>query len=746
STPTLWALPTRARPKNKIYLIFTYLILCLKIKTDLTQLNPSKNLNLPKLQPYHDGILFFINFEVHSKHNIFAYVHLVPFLRILIPFIFGILAYHHKINGYLILAIAIFGALLYLTASILKKQAKITLNNEVLAGIGILLCLLSLGYLHTFLYNTKPKNHVSHFNEKVITLKGVWKSDIRRSSYTNQFYLNATHVQYQKQWIPVTGKVLLKTKLIDYPKIKYGDTVVLYQVRLQSTPSAQLPYQFDYAKYLFYMRVYSIIYLYEQNEADTNKIKIISNPSWSIFKTIQGIKEQLLKIYENLPTEREQAVAKALVLGYQDDIDFDTQQDYIITGSLHILAVSGMHVGLIYLAVFSLLQYIPYINRKLWLKAVLTSVLVIFYAFLSGASPSIMRAAIMFSFVLGGKVLQRYQNIYNTLCVVLFCMLLYNPNDIFNLGMLLSFAAVIGIVALAPAIQNAISIPDYTQYNYGLKRLAFWVIKQIWVLTSVCIAAQLFTLPISLYFFYQFPTYFLLSNLIIVPISTLALFLGIILLFVHWIPFVGAWVTQILFYLLYSMNEIIDFLAKLPYSTISPLPVTFWGAVFLMITVSAMSVYFLHRKKIFWWIGCISVLAFCCTEAYRHYKHYQAHWVTFKIGKNTALMYVSPYRKAVAFVPQKALKNTVGLYYVSGAYLAYHGLNKAEVYPYSPSIQTELWHKRYDISPNAFLEATYEYSKGKVRFTQYHKQKVITLYKDKVVSGLENIASGKITF
>lgn len=653
-------------------------------------------------------------------------MHAVPFLRVFIPFVLGVLLWHYEIPKLSAWVAGTAGITLYFTGYLLKKRA-LNLKYDVVQGTGILLCLYALGWVHTYYYNQKPENHVSVFNDKTVTLKTVWKSEIRRSAYTNQFYLNATHIQYNNTWIPITGKLLLKTKLIDYPRVKYGDTILLKNVRLQSVPEKQLPYQFDYGKYLSYQRVYSIVYLYEQNEADADKISVIANPKWYFFEGLQSIKHYLLNIYENLPQEREQAVAKALVLGYQDDIDFDTQQDYTITGSLHILAVSGMHVGLIYIAVFSMLQYVPYVNRKLWLKALITAVLVIFYAFLSGASPSIMRAAIMFSFVLGGRVLQRYQNIYNTLAVVFFCMLLYNPNDVFNVGMLLSFAAVVGIVALTPSIQNWIKVPDYTQYNVGIKRIWFWLMYQIWLLISVCIAAQLFTLPISLYFFYQFPTYFLLSNLIVVPVSTIALFLGIILLFVHFIPFLGAFTAKILFYLLFYMNEIIDFLAKLPYASLAPLPVTFWGAVFLMIIVSALSVYFIHYQKTFFWVGLAALLAFCTTESYRHYTHYQPHWVQFKTGKNTVLMYVSPYKKAVAFVPYKVLKNTIGINYVSGAYLAYHGIKQTEVYPYTPSSEKEILTKSYTLNENNAIEITCTAKKGRLCVIQNGKKHFYTL-------------------
>lgn len=670
-------------------------------------------------------------------------MHVVPFLRIFIPFVLGVVLWHYGLPSKIVYILGILGIVLCISGYVLKKY-KSKPYYDVMLGIGILLCIFVLGWVHTHYYNQIPENHVSRFNKNTVTLKTVWKSDIRRSPYTNQFYLTATHIQYKDKWIPVTGKVLLKTKLIDYPKVKYGDTIILNEVKLQPVPDKQLPYQFDYKKYLAYQRVYSLVYLYQQNPSDVNKIVIISNPKWYVFEGLQHIKAQLLSVYENLPYQREQAVAKALVLGYQDDIDADTEQDYIITGSLHILAVSGMHVGLIYLAVFSLLQYVPYVNRKLWLKALITSFLVIFYAYLSGASPSIMRAAIMFSFVLGGRVLQRYQNIYNTLCVVFFCMLLYNPNDVFNVGMLLSFAAVVGIVALTPSIENWISIPDYTQYNFGIKRIGFWLAKQIWLLISVCIAAQLFTLPVSLYFFYQFPTYFLLSNLIVVPISTMALFLGIILLFVHFIPLVGGFTAKILFYLLYSMNEIIDFLAKLPYSSIAPLPVTLVGAICLMVIISAMSIYFMHYQKSFFWIGLLGCLGFCCSEAYRHYTHYQTHWISFKLGRNTVLMYVCPYKGSVAFVPHSSLKNTIGLNYVSGGYLAYHGIRKTEIYPYAS--EKKILSVRYELNKDNQIEIVSYERAGKICIIENNKNLVFSIKKDKIERSLSDLPSGKIVF
>jgi competence protein ComEC len=211
---------------------------------------------------------------------------------------------------------------------------------------------------------------------------------------------------------------------------------------------------------------------------------------------------------------KESAIAVALLVGEEIDIDDTISDAYAATGTLHVLAVSGMHVGLIYMLLrvcFSLL-----LKRKWgpWLYYPVVLVLVWMFTLVAGAAPSIVRAATMCSIMLAAQWSDRRNQGFGALGASLFLMLLPNPWQLYEPGLQLSFCAVLGIVWLQKSIRLWVEPPN---------RVLFW----IWELTSVSVAAQIMTLPVSLFYFGQFPNYFLLANLVVIPLTTMSVYIGI---------------------------------------------------------------------------------------------------------------------------------------------------------------------------------------------------------------------------
>lgn len=202
--------------------------------------------------------------------------------------------------------------------------------------------------------------------------------------------------------------------------------------------------------------------------------------------------------------EEELGVIQALLLGKRDDISENTYNNYTNAGAVHILAVSGLHVGIILLLLEFFLSPLARLPKGKTLKLLLVVLLLWGYAFVAGLSPSIVRAVTMFSFVAYALYLNRPANSFNIIALSMLFILLVKPLFLFQVGFQMSYAAVFAIVWIYPKLQK-FWFPD----NF--------IIRKTWQLLSVSAAAQLGVLPISLFYFHQFPALFFISNLLIIP-------------------------------------------------------------------------------------------------------------------------------------------------------------------------------------------------------------------------------------
>ena len=244
----------------------------------------------------------------------------------------------------------------------------------------------------------------------------------------------------------------------------------------------------------------------------------------------------------------------------KDELDFEVKQAYAAAGAMHVLAVSGLHVGIIFLILNTLLAILDTSKKGRIVKAIILLISLWSYAMITGLSPSVLRAATMFSFVIMGTVLNRSSSIYNTLAASAFFILIINPNLLFEVGFQLSYVAVLGIVYLQPLIYKRI----YTRW---------WLLDKVWAITAVSIAAQIATLPLTLFYFNQFPVYFMLSNLLVIPSAAVILILGILLFIASPIPFISESIGWVLNKFIEGLNFGIKEIEVLPNSLIEGLSI-----------------------------------------------------------------------------------------------------------------------------------------------------------------------------
>ena len=245
-------------------------------------------------------------------------------------------------------------------------------------------------------------------------------------------------------------------------------------------------------------------------------------------------------------------IALALLLGQKESLGKEVKQAYSATGTQHILAVSGLHVGIIYSILLFPLTYFKQEGHALRKSYLLLVVALIWtYALMTGFSPSVVRAVVMFSLVTLGQMRKRKPSIWNILAFSALLLLVLDPAVQTDLGFQLSYLAVAGIVGLQPIL------------------LRMWapsnrVLDYFWQMATVTLAAQLITSPLTLHYFHTFPTYFLVANLLIVPLSYLILCAGVPFLLLAWIPMVGSRLGAIVDFLLFVQNEITYTLQDLP--------------------------------------------------------------------------------------------------------------------------------------------------------------------------------------
>lgn len=425
--------------------------------------------------------------------------------------------------------------------------------------------------------------------------------------------------------LPVIGKCLFYFKKSPQSlNIKYGDRLIVSNTVRNLKPPSN-PDEFNYAKYLSFHNINHQGYLKEGEWSLSGR-----NRGSRILASIYGLRsEMLLLIQKHLDSEDSRAVANALLLGYKENLDSEIKSFYASTGAMHVLAVSGLHVGIIYLVFSGFLGIVFRFRQVKYVKPILLLCLIWAYAILTGLSPSVIRACTMFSFIIIGGSLNKPINIYSSICGSAFLLLIIDPYLITETGFLLSYFAVLGIVYLQPKL-------------YKLIYFRRWLPDRIWAITCVSISAQLATFPISILFFHQFPTYFLVSNLIVIPAAVLILYSGILLFTFSWIPGLVEWIGIWLNFLINALNTAIRWMGSLPYTTISPLTVDIPSTLLIYSLIISL-LWFSEVKKpavLYWSLG-ITILLVCLFNWQWLQNQRHSEWIVYNVPKSTAINLIS---------------------------------------------------------------------------------------------------------
>lgn len=266
--------------------------------------------------------------------------------------------------------------------------------------------------------------------------------------------------------------------------------------------------------------------------------------------------------------EKEAGLAEALLIGYKNDLDKKLVQSYTNTGVVHVIAISGLHVGLIYSILLMLLVPLTAHRYARWMRPFLLLAGLWIFSLLAGGAPSVVRSTVMFSGIVLGKSLRKGNSIYNSLAASAFLLLCYNPLWLWEVGFQLSYLAVLSIVMFMNPIYNLL----YVQNK---------MLDPLWKMAAITLSAQILTTPVCLYYFHQFPNLFLITNIVAVPLSSLILAGELLLCGLAFFPAAAAFTGQILEWLIRCLNSFITYMEKMPFALSTGLGISIYQVIIL---------------------------------------------------------------------------------------------------------------------------------------------------------------------
>lgn len=440
----------------------------------------------------------------------------IPLARILVAYLAGILGllqglsipFLHHYFGVSLLALV--GTAWWRTVA--RASAPF---RDVMYSISLAAFLFLLAFESAFLYDARTSpDHYTHYSETGEQLLLVTVSDIpvsREKTLKVPCLVNA--IQHHGSWQVVHGQIVVYVKQPFHAALTPGDEVMV-QGKLSALQPPQNPGEVNYQQILGRKNLFHTAYVLPAQFIPTGR----TGTCGALQRLAFELRSTVVNTLRHAGLSQDAfSICAALLIGYDDEIDGTVMQQFSHSGTLHILSVSGMHTGILYAVLSLLVDVIDRQQRFPRIRAFVVIAVLLLFSAVTGFSPSVLRASLMLSLVLVGKAMHRQGNSYNTLLFSAFLLLFYDPYLIADVGFLLSYLAVFGIMYLYP-IMRPIWMPE--------NRL----LKFCWELTLMSVAATLFTLPLTLYCFHQFPLWFIASNLLVIPLSTALMAVAFLLL------------------------------------------------------------------------------------------------------------------------------------------------------------------------------------------------------------------------
>ncbi len=443
-------------------------------------------------------------------------IHINPFYKFIFSFIGGILiGFHSPVSLSLervLMAIITLSCVLFILQFIRR------ISWHFLGGICVNALFVCAGTLLWMAH--QPNYQAKHLVNSYKTgtqIEGYISSLSSQTPYFYRFNLTATHLIEDQSKYNTSGElvVYLSKEITEERSLYPGKKMLIAQPLKEINPPKQTG-DFNYKAYLANKGIFHQVFV-----KNPSKIFILKDAHRSLkILALKAQKQLLEKLQASIDVDENFSIGAALLLGYKKHIDDQTYKAFQYSGAMHVLAVSGLHVGIVFFFLLMVFSLFGNGRKRQIVRYIIIMILLWIYAFITGLSPSVCRAVTMFSLYGVGKIFNRQVSVVNIVLCSAFILLLIRPHYLFDIGFQLSYAAVFGIVYFYP-IFKAWFTPKfgYAWLNKG--------VRYLWNLTCVSLAAQLATLPLSMYYFGIFPKYSLLTNLIVIPLVSIILSVGL---------------------------------------------------------------------------------------------------------------------------------------------------------------------------------------------------------------------------
>ena len=550
----------------------------------------------------------------------------MPFVRLIIPLIAGIIIQFY--NGFSLLVlfnlltISIVGLFLFLLLNVSQRY-----TFRWLQGTFLHVALMAAGAIIIYQKDIKnDKQWVGKYSADTMAVLATLQEPLVSKAKSFKAEATIEAVKTNGNWHKAKGRLLLYfgKDSSHTPALNYGSQVV-FTKPLQLIKNSGNPGNFNYRQFNAFKDIYHQVFLKPEEYAITTTSQKNGFQQW-LFNVRSFV---ISKLQQYIPGNKEAGVAEALLIGYRDDLDKDLVQAYSNTGVVHIIAISGLHLGMIYAVL--VLFFRPFKKQRWakWLKPIVVLAVLWVFTFLAGAVPSIMRSAVMFTFIILGETIDRKSSVYNTLASSAFVMLCYNPYFLWDIGFQLSYVAVVSIVIFSKPVYNWFYVENK-------------MIDTIWKLTSVTIAAQILTIPILFYSFHQFPNLFLLTNCIVVPLSTVVLFAELIVLIVSPMQAVAGFCGGVTGFLLRFMNGFIEKMSSFHFAVTDEIQNSLAETILLYVAIIFLATWLILKKNTAMWVGLVSLVLFVILDAMEKYEvRQQEKLIVYNVPKQTAIDFIS---------------------------------------------------------------------------------------------------------
>ncbi len=458
-------------------------------------------------------------------------------------------------------------------------------------GIIAFMTMISVGIWTVTSHNQKHySTHYSHFisteNDSLKTITFRIREVLKPGTYYHKYIIDILKSDNNA----VSGKSILNIQKDSAQNQIKVDDVFMTEAMFKAINPPLNPGQFDYKNYLEKQ------YVYHQLFVNKDAILKLNSKQHTLFGIANNIRDHInLKLEKYSFKPDELAVINALLLGQRQNISEDVYSNYKNAGAIHILAISGLHIGIILIILTAIFKPIERLKYGLFIKTILLLTILWSFAIIAGLSASVTRAVTMFSIVAIGMHLKRPTNIYNTLAISIFIILLFKPLFLFDVGFQLSYMAVFAIVSIDP-------------YLYKLWQPKYWILRKYWHTLTITISAQLGIVPISLFYFHQFPGLFFLSNLLIIPFLGLILGLGILVIILAVVNGLPVFLASLLGSSIDLMNCIVGWVAQQHAFLFKDIPFSFLYVIVAYLFIISLVRFLLKRNYLRLILLCITIL------------------------------------------------------------------------------------------------------------------------------------------